>query len=173
MASEPREPAPRALVSFLAQLSREFSRIPQNGKLPRRLMVSCHRSFPRSESKTVLDSGFHAMDSGFQIVDFGAFVSGIWIPDSNRWRDSVSCIPDPKAQDSRFHKQKCSLHEAQLEKNIYCPNKVTRCSNSGIRKKTCLFNPESLASESGNTRMLIKDSRIQVPPTMNPESRST
>ncbi|CAH3150596.1 unnamed protein product [Porites lobata] len=100
-----------------------------------RLMVNCHRSFPRSESKTVLDSGFHAMDSGFQIVDFGAFVSGIWIPDSNRWRDSVSCIPDPKARDSRFHKQKCSLHEAQLGKNIYCPNKVTRCSNSGIRKK--------------------------------------
>ena len=98
-------------------------------------MVNCHRSFPRSESKTVLDSGFHAMDSGFQIVDFEAFVSGIWIPDSNRWRDSVSCIPDPKAQDSRFHKQKCSLHEAQLGKNIYCPNKVTRCSNSGIRKK--------------------------------------
>ena len=98
-------------------------------------MVNCHRSFPRSESKTVLDSGFHAMDSRFQIVDFRAFVSGIWIPDSNRWRDSVSCIPDPKAQDSRFHKQKCSLHEAQLGKNIYCPNKVTRCSNSGIRKK--------------------------------------
>ena len=98
-------------------------------------MVNCHRSFPRSESKTVLDSGFHAMDSGFQIVDFGAFVSGIWIPDSNRWRHSVSCIPDPKAQDSRFHKQKCSLHEVQLGKNIYCPNKVARCSNYGIHKK--------------------------------------
>ena len=56
------------------------------------------------------------MDAGFQILDFGVFVSGIWIPDSNCWRDSVSCIPDPKAQDSPFHKQKCSLHEAQLGK---------------------------------------------------------
>ena len=30
------------------------------------------------ESKTVLDSGFHAVDSGFLV-----FVSGTWIPDSN------------------------------------------------------------------------------------------
>ena len=50
------------------------------------------------ESKTVLDSGFHAVDSGFQLlgsrsyrVELGfqiAIVSGI--PDSH------SCIPDPR-----------------------------------------------------------------------------
>ena len=37
---------------------------------------------------TVLDSGFHAMDFGFQVLDSGFFISGTWIPDSIRWRDS-------------------------------------------------------------------------------------
>ena len=43
------------------------------------------------ESKTVVDSGFHALDSGhrtpdsgFQVRNSGFFVSGTWIPDSNR-----------------------------------------------------------------------------------------
>ena len=43
------------------------------------------------ESKTVVDSGFHALDSGhrtpdsgFQVRDSGFFVSGTWILDSNR-----------------------------------------------------------------------------------------
>ena len=38
------------------------------------------------QSKTILDSGFHAVDSGFQVLDF--FVSKIWILDSSRWWDS-------------------------------------------------------------------------------------
>ena len=37
-----------------------------------------------SESKTVLDSGFHAVDYGFQVLDILVFVGGIWIPGSNR-----------------------------------------------------------------------------------------
>ena len=46
--------------------------------------------------KTVLDCGFHAMDSGF-------FASGTWILDSivSGIPDSLSCTPD-----SRFQKQK-------------------------------------------------------------------
>ena len=52
-------------------------------------------------SKTVLDSGFHTVDSGFQaLASFRFFVSGTWIP------DSLSYIPDSKAQDSIFYKQK-------------------------------------------------------------------
>ena len=60
------------------------------------------------ESKTLLDSGFHAVDSGFHLLDSRSFsvelgfririVSGI--------PDSYTCIPDSKAQDSGFHKQK-------------------------------------------------------------------
>ena len=54
----------------------------------------------------ILDSRFHAADSGLQVLDIELFVRKTWIPDSNRWwdPDSLSCIP--KAQDSGFHKQK-------------------------------------------------------------------
>ena len=46
------------------------------------------------------------MDSGFQVLDCGFFVSGSWIPDSNGWwdLDSLSCTPDAKALFSRLHK---------------------------------------------------------------------
>ena len=41
------------------------------------------------ESKTVLDSGFHTMDSEFQVLYSGFFISGNWIPhNSNHQRDS-------------------------------------------------------------------------------------
>ena len=52
--------------------------------------------------KTVLDPEYHA-------VDFGYLVSGIGIPDSNGVSgipDSLSCVPDSKAHDPGFHKQK-------------------------------------------------------------------
>ena len=35
------------------------------------------------ETKTVLDSGFHAIDSGFLLLDFRFFVSETRIPNSN------------------------------------------------------------------------------------------
>ena len=35
------------------------------------------------ESKTALDSEFHAMVSGFHVLDSGLFVSGTWILDYN------------------------------------------------------------------------------------------
>ena len=67
-----------------------------------------HRLFrPIRESKTVLYSGFHTVDSRFQVLNSGMFVSGTWIPDSNRlWDpDSSSCIPDSKAEYSWFYLQ--------------------------------------------------------------------
>ena len=69
------------------------------------------------ESIIVLEFGFHAIDSGFQVCIPGFFVSGTWIPDCNHGLpDSLSYIPDSKAQNSGFHKQKSSgfrnpLHE--------------------------------------------------------------
>ena len=36
------------------------------------------------ESKTFLDSGFHSMDFGFQVLDSGFFFSGTWIADFKR-----------------------------------------------------------------------------------------
>ena len=52
------------------------------------------------ESKKVLDSGFYAVDSGFQTLSVEL---GFWIPNVSGIPDSLSCIPDPKAQDSGFH----------------------------------------------------------------------
>ena len=51
------------------------------------------------------------LDPEYHAVDFGYLVSGIGIPYSNRVSgipNSLSCIPDSKAQDSGFHKQKFS-----------------------------------------------------------------
>ena len=53
-----------------------------------------------SESETVLDSGFLAVYSRFQILDSIFFVSGIGIPDYNRYSDSVFRIPKPRIPDS-------------------------------------------------------------------------
>ena len=59
---------------------------------------------PRQSS--ILDSGFHTVDSRFQLLDSnlcqwklasGSQICGI--------PDSLSCIPDPKTQDSGIHKQ--------------------------------------------------------------------
>ena len=54
------------------------------------------------QSMKVLDSGFHAMNFGFQVLCFGLCVSGTWIP------DSMNCILHCKAQVCRFRKQKFS-----------------------------------------------------------------
>ena len=55
--------------------------------------------------KTVLDSGFHSMDFGFQVLDSGFLGRGTWIPDPNRYWDSLSWFVDSKAQFSGLHKQ--------------------------------------------------------------------
>ena len=46
------------------------------------------------ESKTVLDSGFHAVDSEFQVLESGFLGGGKWNP-----------VTDSKAKDPGFHKQ--------------------------------------------------------------------
>ena len=52
-----------------------------------------------TESKTVLDSGFHALNSGFPVLNSRLLVKfGFWIPIFSRGPDSLSCIPDSKAQ---------------------------------------------------------------------------
>ena len=62
------------------------------------------------ESITILDSSFHSGDSGFQVLDSGFWILCQWkllncILDSSGWwdPDSLSCVPDSKAQDSGFH----------------------------------------------------------------------
>ena len=70
-------------------------------------LLSTYDSPHVRESKTVLDSGFHAMDSGFSLLYLKSFSEdlGFRIPIVSGILDSYSCIPDSKAQDSRFQKQ--------------------------------------------------------------------
>ena len=53
-------------------------------------------------SKTILNPGFHAVDSGFQLLDSSLWSLpvelGFWIPIVCGIPDSLSCIPDYKAQ---------------------------------------------------------------------------
>ena len=48
------------------------------------------------ESKTVLDSRFHAVDFGFQVLDFSLSGTWIWIPIVSVISDSLSCMADFK-----------------------------------------------------------------------------
>ena len=58
------------------------------------------------ESKRVLDYGFYALDSGFEVLDSDPFLVelGFWIPILSRIPDSLSCIPESKVRGSGIHK---------------------------------------------------------------------
>ena len=53
---------------------------------------------------TVLDSGFHIMDSRFQVLD-SSLCHLNWIPIVSWIPDSLSCILDSRVQDSTFQEQ--------------------------------------------------------------------
>ena len=55
----------------------------------------------------ILDSGFHTVDSSFQLLDSNlmSIEIGFRIQKICGIPDSLSCIPDSKTQDSGFHKQ--------------------------------------------------------------------
>ena len=67
--------------------------IPNFEEHPRPFHMGFHPGPYVRESKTILDSGFCANDSGLQVLYSGFFVSGTWIP------DYLSFIPDSKAQE--------------------------------------------------------------------------
>ena len=58
------------------------------------------------ESKTGLDSGFHTIDSRFQVLDSLLVELGFGILIVSGSPDSLSCISDSKAKGSGFYKQK-------------------------------------------------------------------
>ena len=99
------------------------------------------------ESKTVLDSGFHAGDSRFKGPGFRSMSvePGFWIPIVSEILNSLNCVPDSKAQDSGFHKQKFlgfrnpdSLHRAiksSREKSFESDNTKQRKSRrQGLKR---------------------------------------
>ena len=99
---------PTAFFQYIMTMLKNFSN-PQKLKL--RGVVFARRLGLETdvrESKTVLDSGFHALDSKFQLLDSRSFSVelGSWIPIVSGILDSYSCTPDSKSQDSGFHRQK-------------------------------------------------------------------
>ena len=60
------------------------------------------------DSSRLWDSGFHTVNSGFQVTGFQSLSMelGFWIPIDCVIPDSLSCILDSKTQDSGFLKQK-------------------------------------------------------------------
>ena len=89
------------------------------------------------ESKTVLDSRFHAVDSGFQVLDIELFVRGTWIPDANRWWDPDSLSVIPEAQDSVFHKQKFPDSAIRIPYEGRFFLFLTAVGRHSLRAKTC------------------------------------
>ena len=62
------------------------------------------------------------MDSGFRLLDSRSFSGLVFqIPVVSKMPDSYSCIPDWKAQDSGFHKQKISKIPDTTCKNSRIP----------------------------------------------------
>ena len=89
-------------------------------------------------SKTVMDSGFHSVDSGFRLLDSRSFSGlGFQIPVVSEMPDSYSCIPDRKAQDSGFHKQKISKIRDTTGKN--CPDSFTWAKYIFLTCLVCAF----------------------------------
>ena len=82
-------------------------------------------SVRRINRKTVSNSGFKVLDSGF-------FVSGTWIPDSIIWGipDSLSCIPEFKAQDSWFCKHQRAKMSRSLESRFPYTTHLGRLAGS-------------------------------------------
>ena len=91
------------------------------------------------ESKTVLDSGFNFVSSGFQVLLSTSFSVelGFRIPIVNGIPDSYSCIPDSNAHDSRLHMQNFPRFRIPREKN-------SQYSGFHMQKFPGFRNPDSL-----------------------------
>ena len=80
------------------------------------ILVSCTSCSPHvRESRTGLDSGFHAVDSGFQSYSLEL---GLRILITSGIPNSLSCVSDSKALDSKFNKKKFprfKIPQANLE----------------------------------------------------------
>ena len=102
--------------------------------------------------KTVLDSGFHALDSGFQVLDSSLCRSvelRFWIPIVSGIPDSLSCIPESKAQDFVFHKQtfprfrnRDSLTWSGLMPSLVMGNPRTNALNEVTMEQKYNFKPK-------------------------------
>ena len=75
------------------------------------------RLYVNESKRTVLHSGFLNVDTGFQVLDFGFFVSRSWIPgfrSLERFQIPLSCIPDSFEPYSRFQSSASGFYKQKL-----------------------------------------------------------
>ena len=93
------------------------------------------------DPRTVLDSGFHAVNSRFQVLDSRLRISRTWIQDCNRWwlsrlLELYSGCQSPK---SGFHKQKNPGFWI-LQLNLsWVPDSLTRGKVSNVPNSDLFF----------------------------------
>ena len=107
--------------------------------------------------KGILDSGFHAMHFGFQVLNFLFFVSEAWISDSNlQWiPDSLSCITDFKAQDFGFRKQKFPVFHFANDfesRKLITLRETVRAGSQGNFRQTILTREGTVATALFSSR---------------------
>ena len=114
------------------------------------------------------------MDSGFQLLDSRSFSVklGFWIPTVIGIPDSYSCIPDSKAQNSGFHKQKFpglrNLDSLTRGRRIKSSNRLEANSSlftnfaEDMNSGRPITNPHTGSERDSNP------GRLETSPTQNP-----
>ena len=99
----------------------------------------------KSEEKRMFSQAkIHAVHSGYRVLDSRFFITGTWTQHSIRYPgipDSLSWIPNSKAQDSRFYKEKIpgfrNLDCLTWGERLYKPN-ISQNLTSLIEAVTCV-----------------------------------
>ena len=103
-----------------------------------------------------MDSGFRAVDSGFQSLDSRSFPVelGFRIPIVSGIPDSYSCIPDSKPQDSGFHWQK--FPGFRNPDSLTCIKGSRTVWDSGFRIPVILGDPGADSGGEGKSKRAEK-----------------
>ena len=105
----------------------------------------------------MLDSGFHAVDFEFQVLDSLSLKLGIRIAIVTGISDSLTCIPDSKAQESGSHNANFPDSKFQQPKISRIPDsksKISRIPDSTSRHFTDSLTSGDLRDETESDLVL-------------------
>ena len=99
----------------------------------------------------MLDSGFHAVDFEFQVLDSLSLKLGIRIAIVTGISDSLTCIPDSKAQESGSHDSNfpdSKFQQPKISRNPDSKSKISRIPDSTSRHFTDSLTSGDLRDET-------------------------
>ena len=99
----------------------------------------------------MLDSGFHAVDFEFQVLDSLSLKLGIRIAIVTGISDSLTCIPDSKAQESGSHDSNfpdSKFQQPKISRNPDSQSKISRIPDSTSRHFTDSLTSGDLCDET-------------------------